>query len=67
MDEAGELTSAGRSARDEIEQRTDDGQSKVIRALGNDLDQVIQACHTIGESILAAHAAPADPRKRAAG
>ncbi len=67
MDEADELTSDGRSARDEIERRTDDGQNKVIRALGSDLGELIRSCQSVGDSILVAHAAPADPRKRAAG
>jgi hypothetical protein len=67
MDDDDELTNAGRSARDEIERRTDDGQTKVIRALGSDLDELIRSCQSVGSSILVAHAAPADPRKRAAG
>jgi hypothetical protein len=67
MDPAGDLTSGGRSARDEIEKRTDDGQAKVIRVLSEQLDDLVRLCQPVSDAILAAHAAPADPRKRAAG
>jgi hypothetical protein len=63
----GNLTASGRSARDEIEQRTDDGQAKVIRVLGDQLDDLVRLCQPVSDAVLAAHAAPADPRKRAAG
>jgi hypothetical protein len=67
MDAAGDLTGTGRSTRDEIEQRTDDGQSKVIGVLGDRLDELVGLCQQVSDAILSAHAAPADPRKRAAG
>jgi hypothetical protein len=61
------LTTDGQAARDEIEARTDLGQTQLIDAIGDDLDHIIDGCSTINDAILAAHAAPADPRKRAAG
>jgi hypothetical protein len=62
-----ELTQAGRVARDEIEALTDASQQQVVDALGDDLPNVVSACETVSAAILSAHAAPADPRKRAAG
>ncbi len=67
MDEAGELTASGRAVRDEIEKRTDDGQAKVVSVLGDQLDALVNLCQPVSDAILASHAAPADPRKRAAG
>jgi hypothetical protein len=67
MDGANDLTASGRSARDEIEKRTDEGQSRIIRVLGNELDDLVQLCQPVSDAILTSHAAPADPRKRAAG
>ena len=60
------LTPDGRAARDEIEYATDMSQHRVIAALG-DVDAVIADLSAIGEAVVAQHAAPADPRKRAAG
>jgi hypothetical protein len=61
------LTAAGRAARDEIEEATDRSQDALILALGDSIDTVIAAATAIGSAVVAAHAAPADPRKRAAG
>jgi hypothetical protein len=61
------LTKSGRAARDAIEKATDRSQDALILALGDSLDTVVAAATTIGSAVLAAHAAPADPRKRAAG
>jgi hypothetical protein len=63
----GSLTDTGRAARDEIEAATDRSQDSLIAALGDDLDDVLQLAETVGAAVLRAHAAPADPRKRAAG
>jgi hypothetical protein len=67
MDAASDLTDAGCAARDEIENRTDEGQDRVVRALSGHLESLVDRCTEITNAILAAHAAPADPRKRAAG
>lgn len=61
------LTHAGRVARDAIEVATDESQRSLIDALGADLDAVTTAAEVVGAAVLAVHAAPADPRKRAAG
>jgi hypothetical protein len=61
------LTAAGRAARDAIEGDTDRSQDALILALGDSIDTVVTAATTIGEAVISAHAAPADPRKRAAG
>jgi Helix-turn-helix family len=61
------LTAAGRAARDGIEDATDRSQDALIEALGDSLDTVLDAGTAIGSAVIAAHAAPADPRKRAAG
>ncbi|MFK8023829.1 MAG: hypothetical protein AB8G26_07685 [Ilumatobacter sp.] len=67
VDADGALTPDGKAARDEIEQATDMSQHRVIAALGDDVDALIDDLSVIGEAVVAAHAAPADPRKRAAG
>ncbi len=67
LDESGRLTAAGRSARDDVEAVTDGSQRALVDALGDDLDEVIRVATMIGAAVLAAHAAPADARKRAAG
>jgi hypothetical protein len=61
------LTKAGRAARDAIEEATDRSQDALILALGDSLDTVVTSATAIGSAVIAAHAAPADPRKRAAG
>jgi hypothetical protein len=61
------LTSDGQAARDEIEVRTDVGQTQLMAAIGDALGNILAGCATINDAILDAHAAPADPRKRAAG
>jgi hypothetical protein len=67
LDESAKLTAAGRDMRDEIEAATDRSQDALISALGADVDEVIVIAERVGTAVLAAHAAPADPRKRAAG
>lgn len=61
------LTSAGAAAREAIETATDQSQAALIAALGDDLEGTIAAANLLSAAVLAAHAAPADPRKRAAG
>ncbi len=67
IDESGALTVDGRRERDAIEAATDRSESSLISALGDRIDGVILAAETISAAIIAHHAAPADPRKRAAG
>jgi hypothetical protein len=62
-----ELTEKGRVAREAIEATTDSAQQRVVDALAPGWDDLIDAANRIGHAILAAQAAPADPRKRAAG
>ena len=61
------LTGAGRAARDDIEAATDRSQQGLIDALGDDLATVIAQGTELTDAVLRAQAAPADPRKRAAG
>ena len=63
----GALTAAGSAARDQIEAATDESQRAVIDALGADLDDLVNNVAPLADAVLAARAAPADPRKRAAG
>lgn len=63
----GSLTVEGRDTRDEIEAATDRSQAAVIDALGDGLDELVAELEPVADAVLAAHAAPADPRKRAAG
>ncbi len=67
VDAAGGLSADGQSARDGIEAATDRSQDALVAALGDDLEEVIDAAGVISAAILTAQAAPADPRKRAAG
>jgi len=67
VDDGGALTSDGRAARDEIELATDMSQQRLIAAAGDGLDTLIDDLAAIGDAVVGAHAAPADPRKRAAG
>jgi hypothetical protein len=62
-----QLTALGREQRERIEAATDGSQVAVITALGADLPDLIAAATTVGQAVMASHAAPADPRKRAAG
>lgn len=65
--DAGALTPAGVAARVAIEEATDASQAALVAALGDRLDAVVAALTAVSGRILAAHGAPADPRKRAAG
>jgi hypothetical protein len=67
LDAEGAMTPAGRAARDEIEASTDRSQEALLAALGDDIDAVIAIADDLSARILGAQAAPADPRKRAAG
>jgi hypothetical protein len=67
LSDAGTLTEHGLAARHEIERATDKSQDLLIAALGDGIDEVILAADDMSRRILPAHAAPADPRKRAAG
>lgn len=61
------LTPPGREARNQIEAATDESQRAVIEALGDDLEGLVADLAPIADAVIAAGAAPADPRKRAAG
>ena len=61
------LTPTGANVRERIELATDAGQEQLVRALGSLLDDLCVQLETVSAAVLAAHAAPADPRKRAAG
>lgn len=63
----GDLTLEGRQAREQIELATDRSQDELISALGVQLDDIVRTATVLGAAILAARAAPADARKRAAG
>lgn len=67
FDEFGDLTTEGRSARLAVEAATDAAQHELMDALGADLDDVVRTASILGAAVLAHRAAPADPRKRAAG
>ncbi len=67
MADGGVLTPAGRSARDAIESATDLGQARLVGAIGGGLGDLVATLGRIGDAVLDARAAPADPRKRAAG
>ena len=67
MTDGGVLTSAGRAARDAVESATDVGQARLVEAIGAGLDDVVAVLGHISDAVLEARAAPADPRKRAAG
>lgn len=61
------LTPAGRTARELIESTTDTAQQRVVERLHDGWDDLVAAAQRIGNTIIASQAAPADPRKRAAG
>jgi hypothetical protein len=61
------LTELGRRARGEIERATDDTQEGIIEGLADDVGEVTEALGLVGRAVIAAGAAPSDPRKRAAG
>jgi hypothetical protein len=67
IDATGDLTNDGRGARLEIEATTDGGQQQLIGADGKDLDRAIGLADRVSAGALRSAAAPADPRKRAAG
>jgi hypothetical protein len=62
-----DLTDAGRTAREAIEVATDVAQQRVVVALSDGWSELVAAAKCVGAAVLAAQAAPADPRKRAAG
>jgi hypothetical protein len=63
----GEISAIGRAAREDIERVTDVSQDRLIRALGTKLDEVIADLAVVSDAVIRSQAAPADPRKRAAG
>ncbi len=67
LDSANGLTDTGRVARENIEAATDQAQQPLIEGLNTNIASIINAANDITTAILAKHAAPADPRKRAAG
>jgi hypothetical protein len=64
---SGSLSASGLAARTAIEATTDAAQEQLVRALGNDLDDIVAQLQAVSAAVVGAHAAPADPRKRAAG
>jgi hypothetical protein len=64
---AGELTDAGRAAREAIEAGTDASQVSLVQACGSALDDIVAGAEAISARLVAARSFPADPRKRAAG
>ena len=67
LDVGGSPTPQGREVRDAIEAATDLSQAALIIALGDRAETVIADAAPVSAAVLAHHAAPADPRKRAAG
>ncbi len=67
MSDGGVLTPTGQTARDAIESATDLGQVGLVEAIGAGLDDLVASLSRISGAVLDARAAPADPRKRAAG
>jgi len=63
----GQLTDAGRSARTDLEERTDAQEQPILAALGDRLEQVCGRLDGWGALCIAAGAFPADILKRAAG
>lgn len=62
-----QITAAGRSFRDTVEERTDAGQRTLVQALGDELESVITQVTPWSDRCVRAGAYPFDPRKRAAG
>ena len=67
LDTRDSLTSEGRELRGLVELATDASQQALIDLLGDGLAPEISSARTISDAVLAARAAPADARKRAAG
>jgi hypothetical protein len=63
----GHLSSAGRAARAEIEQRTDAQEQSIVEALGNNLEEVCAQLNGWGARCIAMGSFPPDILKRAAG
>ena len=64
---SGAITAAGRAFRDQLELATDQGQSALVQAFGSGLSVLEMSLRALSATVLRAEAAPADPRKRAAG
>lgn len=62
-----DLTTVGRSRREELERRTDDGMDPVLEAIGPDLDTIVSACQRWSQALVTAGVVPPDPYKAAAG
>jgi hypothetical protein len=62
-----DLTASGRESRLAIETVTDAGQQPLLDAFGERAERVIELAGLVSAAVLDACAAPADPRKRAAG
>ncbi len=63
----GTMTDGGRQARVAIEEATDLAQRAVTAGLHASVDALVHDADLVSAAVLAHHAAPADPRKRAAG
>jgi hypothetical protein len=61
------LTEAGLAARLAVEDATDRSQDRLIEAIGEDLEPVIDRAAAVSERLVAAGSFPPDPRKRAGG
>ena len=62
-----QLSAAGRSLREDVEQATDLAMSPVVAALGADLDPVVDRCTQWSSAVVDRGWFPPDPYKRAAG
>jgi hypothetical protein len=62
-----QLTKDGWRFRTQLEDRTDESQRTLIRALGHRLTPVLAKVSAWSDRCIAAGAFPSDPRKRAAG
>ena len=63
----GELTDAGRALREDVEDRTDASVARVVEAIGDDLDETVDAVTGWGDAVVERGWFPPDPYKRASG
>jgi hypothetical protein len=63
----GDLTDAGRHARDALEHATDASQALLLAAIGPRADDLVARAAAVSDDLVAAGAFPPDARKRAAG
>lgn len=63
----GRLTEAGRALREEVEEATDRGEQRVVEALGDELDGLLERLSGWSQAVVDRGWFPPDPYKRAAG